>query len=284
MNPVLTSVKAIARSIRVERMHFTGGKEKGGPGGNEQKIRFSASSISERKEKLVRERKKEELAMKSQISKIGFVVAMGAWLCFLSVQATFGDVIAFEWKPSTNSGSMSLHGVGGPVLADDFKPAVSGWVTRVEWWGNQAASPDWEITFHDDAGGVPAAQLPSGGIAQHTVTSWWGVPDPNGVFGYSAAWAPQDVYVNTGTDYWFSVANIASGWTWALPLAPSPTVGSEMYHAARSVGIGPNGGPHFGPWDQYCDENFAFRIWVVPEPCTLGLLALGFFITTARRR
>ena len=227
--------------------------------------------------------------MKSQISKIGFVVAMGAWLCFLSAQTTFGAAIAFEWLPGTNSGSMSLHGVGGPILADDFTPAVSGWVTRVDWWGSQAASSLWEITFHDDAPGFPAAGPwpgSSGGISQHNPVSWPTGPDANGVYGYSATWSPQDVYVNSGTAYWFSVANIASGWTWALPGDPAPTVGGQIWHAARSVGIGPNGGPHFGPWDQYCDENFAFRIWVepIPEPCTLGLLALGVFITTARRR
>jgi hypothetical protein len=201
-----------------------------------------------------------------------------ACICLLTARTAFGDVIAFEWLPGTNSTTMSLHGVGGPVLADDFIPAVGGAVTRVDWWGTTANSTFWEITLHADNAGVPLAQAPLGGISQHTsnlatVTG----PDANGVFGYSVVWSPQDVVLNAGTEYWFSVANGAANWNWALPDG-GPTVGSESYHAARSIGVGPNGGPHFGPWDNISEPDYAFRIWVIPEPTTFTLAVSGIAI------
>lgn len=195
--------------------------------------------------------------------------------------ALAGPMIAFEWTPGTNSQAVSFHNITGPVLADDFTPAVGGHVSRVDWWGSAplvAGAPDfWEITFHTDNGGVPAFTLPSGGISQHFVTSGGTDPDGDGVFFYSASWMPQDVLLTAGADYWFSVANASgNGWTWANPGA-GPTVGSQQYLAALSLGGNPSqiAGPHDGPWTTM-DQNFAFRIWVdVPEPPVLALFGLG---------
>lgn len=133
----------------------------------------------------------------------------------------------------------------------------------------------WEITFHDDNGGEPAATLPEGGISQHFVSSGAVDPDNDGIYYYSALWNPQDLLLTAGTDYWFSVANASgAGWTWANGLVP--TIGSEQYNAAVSTGVGPNGGPHFGPWDTVM-TNFAFRIHVdpIPEPPMLALLGIA---------
>jgi PEP-CTERM motif-containing protein len=206
-------------------------------------------------------------------------------------------VVAYEWNegaPGTNSLHQSRHGVGGPVLADDFTSAVTGRVARIEWWGSQASSTVWEVTFHNDAGGFPADtdaggvnQSSFGGISQHFVNATGIDPDGDGVFEFSASWIPQDVFLTAGTDYWFSTANNNPGWLWADAGGPSPLVGTEQFTAVESTGVGPNGGPHFGPWIPLANpagakQDFAFRILVdVPEPSTmavfgLGLLGLGF--------
>ena len=199
-------------------------------------------------------------------------------------------VIAFEWTEGgpgngTNSIHQSRHGVNGPVLADDFIAAASGKVIQVDWWGTAAQSNQFEITFHNDAGGVPAATPPSGGIDQQFVTSAGVDPDGDGVFFFSSPWQvlPTSLSLTSGNHYWFSVANFNFGWNWANAGAGGPTVGAESFTGVVSTGVGPNGGPHFGPWNPVLQptgakQDFAFRIWVdsaVPEPSILALLGIG---------
>ncbi len=188
------------------------------------------------------------------------------------------DVTTYEWDEGgpgngVNSPFVSRHGVRGPVLADDFTPAVSGDITLVEWWGSAPITPDnqdeFEITIHDNVDpltGEPDQTLPSGGIAQVILPVQGFDPDGDGVYQYSLSVddsSPLNIFLNAGQSYWFSVANsnclefgpepgpgCLDGWTWADAGGIAPTVGSENFTAVSSIGVGPNGGPHFGPWDQ----------------------------------
>ena len=236
------------------------------------------------------------------------MLAAGVAALLATRAAVAVPVIAYEWTEGgagngTNTTHVSRHGTRGPVLADDFIPVVSGAVVQIDWWGTAPLSgagslDQWEATFHNDAGGVPAATPPNGGISQHFVTSGGADADGDGVYFYSAAWQPRDLLVQAGTTYWFSIANFLcttfstsgtgpaclAGWTWADAAGAGPTVGGEANTAVNSFGVGPNGGPHFGPWNALTradgsKQDFAFRIWVdVPEPATAALLALGLLV------
>lgn len=210
------------------------------------------------------------------IKKIaGMVGVVGTFLA-VTAQPSFATV-TYEHLPGSNSNFISHHQAGGPILADDFAGAVSGTVTRVDWWGTQASSNLWELTFHTNS----VANQPnidnafSGGLAQHLGVTAVGVdPENDGIFFYTTQWLPQDLTITAGTSYWFSVANFAD-WNWALGAAGGPTVGSESFDGQQSVGaICGNGGPHCGAWNGLADTDFAFRVHV-PEPATLALMGLG---------
>ncbi|OHE89146.1 MAG: hypothetical protein A3G75_01380 [Verrucomicrobia bacterium RIFCSPLOWO2_12_FULL_64_8] len=179
----------------------------------------------------------------------------------------------FWWPPGQNSQFESFANDIGPVLADDFTPFLPGRADRLSWWGSRASSPFWVVTFIGDIGGYPAFPF----LRQKILTgSTFEIG--HGLFEFDAVW-PEILELQGGTTYWFSVANLDPGWTWAHPAGAFPIFGTQHFGAVYSLGGDPSPipGPYDGPWFPLADQNFAFRILPrsTPEPATLTLLVVG---------
>lgn len=208
-------------------------------------------------------------------ASIAIAGAMLAW----PAQAAF---TIFEDLPTNTSLQVSHHSVGGPILVDDFAPAVQGKVTTVEWWGSGSQDNRWELAFHTNNNGQPNIDNAFSGalvkFGENGLLTANGVQDVAGhpeLFHYSVDLAGPVLLA--GTEYWFTVANFSDGWTWADALN-GPTVGAENFNAHRSVGtICQDGGPHCGAWTDV-HTDFAFRINAVPEPSTYALTGISLLL------
>lgn len=219
------------------------------------------------------------------------LLAIGAILVFAPASAS-GPKIVYQRLPVANSSSVSHHGAGGPVLADDFDPAGYGPIVEAEWWGSNATSCEWELTLHfgrlgTSGFGEPAAIPTSSGGRKYFVCAEGEPWSPDGIFRFTAD-LPGDFFVDPGaqplgSEYWFSVANLDDGWTWAT--AAELGRGIERWDPTVSTGsVCDDGGPHCGPWSQVKGENFAFGLKVLAEPSALSLLLAGMLVAFRVRR
>lgn len=186
----------------------------------------------------------------------------------------------------------SHHGIGGPILADDFVSAIGGTITRVEWWGSATNDARWELAFHTDNpllhqpnvdDPLRGAMMKYGELGDLFATGVEDVPGHPGIFHYSVD-LPIGLAIAAGVEYWFTVANFTDGWHWAYALG-GPTVGSENFNAHASSGSLPcgDGGPHCGEWTDV-HTDFAFRLNGIPEPGSALLAALALAAGVATRR
>lgn len=220
--------------------------------------------------------------------RLGLVAkaAAVAGLALVAGTAAASLAIAYQDLPTSSAGLQSRHGVGGPVIADDFETARAGTVRRIEWWGTAASSEFWEIVFNTSTAGHPSIDNPfSGGLVKWDSVRAVGVADSAspGLFHYS--WdvtGPEYMFVTAETNYWLTIANHATGWDWSFAL-DGPTIGTESFNAHRSTGVFPgdptacpDGGPHCGPWTDV-HTDFAFRL-SVPEPGSAALAGLALLI------
>lgn len=189
------------------------------------------------------------------------------------------------WQPPPSSppapSAIESH-MGGPVLADDFRTANDPYLSWIFWWGDAAHSPDWQITFFEDAGGLPGTM-----IAQQMVSAAGCLAAaPPHTAPFCALWTHPgpDLQVPRllgGEEYWISIANAAPGWHWSSPTNARPEIGAQQYSAA--MGFSPG-----GPWASLPAQSFAVTIWQTPEPTSVRLVGAGLAglagLTWRRRR
>ena len=204
-------------------------------------------------------------------------MAAALTLAALSTQFVVANIVTYEDLPTNDSLRESHHTAAGPILADDFVPAVGGRISRIDWWGTAAHSEDWEIAFHTNDPILNQPNLDNaiqGALEKHFVSAA-GVADPGlpvGILHYTVS--GDFLHVAAGTEYWFTVANFSAGWNWADALG-GPTVGSENFNSHQSTGgIALDGGPHGGPWTDV-HTDLAFRFCVPDSGGTAGLLSLA---------
>lgn len=200
-----------------------------------------------------------------------------------AANAVLAAPVVYEHLAEANSNFISFHNATGPILADDFDPSQGGAVVQAEWWGSRASASSWELTLHRghlNAAGVGEPIPVFDSFKKYFVDAAGTDLDGDGIFHFETA-LPGDFFVEAGplpfgSEYWFSIANVADDWTWAFA-GSGPTVGDEHWHAVRSIGdpSGCEGGPHCGPWNEIEGRDFAFRLEVVPEPSMLSLALVG---------
>lgn len=185
-------------------------------------------------------------------------------------------------------------------LADDFELRTGpggepAWnVTGVEWtgnyWGTGTATPDFNIIFYadDGTGNMPTGGPNSPNDPTPTALAVFRMPYAavgetyNGTeYDYSTT-LPTPFVASAGTKYWLAVQSIFAfppQWGW------SGSVSMQLHEAVfgfplLGTNYWTNGSVVFGS-----PRDAAFRLYgdPVPEPSTIGLLALGALALLRRR-
>ena len=181
--------------------------------------------------------------------------------------------------------SMAYGGTFNDYLhGDNFTLGAGSQVGGVTWWGGSEnyVWPDltnfdgWEITFYDDAGGLPGNVLYSEYFDKAATN-----PVNTGYVGWQGSMLfSHEVSLTTplnlsgGTQYWLSGAadpasDALDGWWWQKSEAADLLGGSYYY---------PD-----GFWTQSSDFDVPFSLIEVPAPGALALLGMAGLMRRRRR-
>lgn len=224
------------------------------------------------------------------------MVGTAALLAGAATPALAGPIATYFAAPT---GLSPLVSNGTAILADDFVPAHTGWFHGAIWWGSAPpADSHWAIAFYANSSGHPGGLNPETDVLARVEVGDSGFcqfncyPDSQEAIWRYTMGMDQALEFFAGTEYWFSVTNLAPGWRWAEANG-APVVGTQNFSAQGTDRIefgpdcldpvlGANGVPLYcyGPWVDK-QSNFSFLI-IVPEPgslllagTALLLLALG---------
>jgi len=218
-----------------------------------------------------------------------------ALLSGATTPALAGPITTFLDAPT---GLSPLESNGSAILADDFIPAHTGWLHNAIWWGSRPPNDShWVVAFYANSAGRPAGDNPIGDALarfEFDVPGAFGERDfslgPDLEIWRFAIGLPEQLELIAGTEYWFSVGNLAPDWRWAES-GGMPSVGTENFSAQQTDRSEQPGGPGcldpvipangaplacYGPWRD-TSSNFAFQI-SVPEPGSLPLAGLALLL------
>ncbi len=208
------------------------------------------------------------------------VVVATAFLALATMPAQAIPITAYAHFPSGNPDNNFPGGkanweshVFGPAIADDFMVTDSGDLHEVTWWGSHA-DPGWILSLYENDTSKPnnATRVAVGGAAT-TVRNLG--PE---LYEYTFLWNIATT-LERGVDYWLSITNTNTDWSWAAGTGHDPHIGTEKFDSKVSAtGV-------VGSWETLStDHNMAFAI-KVPEPSTLLLLGSGVIgLGLARRK
>ena len=193
-----------------------------------------------------------------------------------------GTNVGISWTSQTSNGS-------GYVAFDSFSFAQNTTINAVTWWGIYLNLADltngapnttrWDTLFFDDVAGHPNAlvggQIVNTTVQRTTVGTGLFANNPVTVYRFDATF--PDFTALAGTTYWFapvSVSNIGFDplFSWIQGSGGDGSSFQAQLSNFATVATFVHG------------EDRAFALSTVPEPSTVGLLALGLGGLAYRRR
>jgi len=168
--------------------------------------------------------------------------------------------------------------------ADNFTLGAGSLVGGVTWWGGSenyvwsdlSNFVGWEVTFYEDAGGLPGNVLYSEYFDKAATN-----PMDTGYLGWQGSIVyshevslSSEVSLSGGTQYWISIgvdpaSDALDGWWWQKS-EPVDSFGGEFYYLD-------------GFWTQSEGHDVTFGLIAVPAPGALALLGAAGLMRRRRR-